>query len=69
MHYAVHGHTAAELIMDRANAEHEHMGLNNWVTNAMLRLLMQFNAKKLLFRNRTLFYEITKSTGYNHLSL
>ncbi len=30
MHYAVHGHTAAELIMNRANAEHEHMGLNNW---------------------------------------
>lgn len=30
MHYAVHGHTAAELIVDRANAEHEHMGLNNW---------------------------------------
>jgi hypothetical protein len=30
MHYAVHGHTAAELIMDRANAEREHMGLNTW---------------------------------------
>lgn len=30
MHYAVHGHTAAELIVDRANAEHEHMGLNTW---------------------------------------
>lgn len=27
MHYAVHGHTAAELIMDRASAEREHMGL------------------------------------------
>ena len=30
MHYAVHGRTAAELIMDRANAEHEHMGLTTW---------------------------------------
>ncbi|MBO1363451.1 virulence RhuM family protein [Prevotella sp. A2931] len=30
MHYAVHGHTAAELIVDRANAEHEHMGLTSW---------------------------------------
>ncbi len=30
MHYAVHGHTAAELIVDRANAEHEHMGLTTW---------------------------------------
>ena len=30
MHYAVHGHTAAELIVERANAEKEHMGLTNW---------------------------------------
>ncbi len=30
IHYAVHGHTAAELIVDRANAEREHMGLTTW---------------------------------------
>ncbi len=30
MHYAVHGHAAAELIIDRANAEKEHMGLTTW---------------------------------------
>ena len=30
MHYAVHGHTAAELILDRASAEKEHMGLTTW---------------------------------------
>ncbi|RGR97310.1 virulence RhuM family protein [Phocaeicola coprocola] len=30
MHYAVHGHTAAELIVERANAEKEHMGLATW---------------------------------------
>ena len=30
MHYAVHGHTAAELIVARANAEKEHMGLTSW---------------------------------------
>lgn len=30
MHYAVHGHTAAELIVERANAEKEHMGLTIW---------------------------------------
>ncbi len=30
MHYAVHGHTAAELIVSRANAEKEHMGLTSW---------------------------------------
>lgn len=30
MHYAVHKHTAAELIMERANAERPHMGLTTW---------------------------------------
>lgn len=30
MHYAVHGHTAAELIVERASAEKEHMGLTTW---------------------------------------
>ena len=30
IHYAVHGHTAAELIIERANAEKEHMGLVTW---------------------------------------
>ena len=30
MHYAVHGRTAAELIVERANAEQEHMGLTSW---------------------------------------
>lgn len=30
LHYAVHGHTAAELIMQRANANEPHMGLTSW---------------------------------------
>ena len=30
MHYAVHGHTAAELIMERADSAREHMGLTTW---------------------------------------
>ncbi len=30
MHYAVHGHTAAELIIERADADKEHMGLTTW---------------------------------------
>lgn len=30
MHYAVHGHTAAELIVERADAGKEHMGLTTW---------------------------------------
>lgn len=30
LHFAIHGHTAAELIVERANAEKEHMGLTTW---------------------------------------
>lgn len=30
MHYAVHRHTAAELIVERANAQKENMGLTTW---------------------------------------
>ena len=30
MHYAVHRHTAAEIIYERADAEKEHMGLTTW---------------------------------------
>ena len=30
MHFAVHGRTAAELIMERADADKEHMGLTSW---------------------------------------
>lgn len=30
LHYAIHGHTAAELIISRSNAKKEHMGLTSW---------------------------------------
>ena len=30
LHYAVHRHTAPELIVERANAEYKNMGLTNW---------------------------------------
>lgn len=29
-HYAIHGHTAAELIVERADYQKEHMGLTTW---------------------------------------
>ncbi len=30
LHYAIHGHTAAELIKERANSEKANMGLTSW---------------------------------------
>lgn len=30
LHFAIHGHTAAELILDRADSDKAHMGLTSW---------------------------------------
>jgi len=30
LHFAIHGHTAAELIKERADSEKDHMGLSTW---------------------------------------
>ena len=30
LHFAIHGHTAAELIVSRANSKKERMGLTTW---------------------------------------
>jgi hypothetical protein len=32
LHFAIHGHTAAEIIVERANANKKHMGLKTWET-------------------------------------
>ncbi len=32
LHYAIHGHTAAELIRHRADSSKEHMGLSSWAS-------------------------------------
>jgi hypothetical protein len=31
LHYAIHGQTAAEVVLARADAEKNHMGLTTWV--------------------------------------
>ena len=43
IHFAVHGHTAAELIVERADAGKEHMGLTTW---RMLRMERLFSIAK-----------------------
>ncbi|GAB1432153.1 virulence RhuM family protein [Spirochaetota bacterium] len=39
MHHAVHGHTAAELIVERADADKEHMGLTTWANSPKGKIL------------------------------
>ncbi|MBR1706916.1 MAG: virulence RhuM family protein [Bacteroidales bacterium] len=52
MHYAVHGHTAAELIVERANAEKEHMGLTSWAKSPRGKILKSdVSAKNYLKEN------------------
>lgn len=36
-HWAIHGHTAAEVVMQRADASQPHMGLTNWPTTEIRR--------------------------------
>jgi len=33
LHFAIHGHTAAELIMKRADSQKDHMGLTSWANS------------------------------------
>ena len=53
MHYATHGNTAAEVIVERANHEKEHMGLTNWKNspNGKIMLSDVVIAKNYLTKN------------------
>jgi hypothetical protein len=42
LHWAIHGQTAAELIVDRADAARKHMGLNTW-TDAPVGKIQKFD--------------------------
>lgn len=48
MHFSVHGHTAAEIIYERANAEKDFMGLTSW-TGALPKRTDAEIAKNYLF--------------------
>ncbi|MDR2707325.1 MAG: virulence RhuM family protein [Nitrososphaerota archaeon] len=39
LHFAVHGHTAAELVYERADAAKDHMGLTNWEGSPSCRIV------------------------------
>ena len=56
MHYAVHGHTAAELIYDRADAEKEHM--EDWSNR--LDLFLSADDREVLYDSGRITAEIAK---------
>ena len=47
MHFAVHGHTAAELIVERADHQKEHMGLTTWADAPDAAFKFTFRFRKL----------------------
>ena len=53
MHFAVHGHTAAELIVERADHQKEHMGLTTWADapDAAFKFTFRLIAKNYLSEN------------------
>ena len=53
LHYAIHGHTAAEMIVERADADKENMGLTSWETapNGKIRASDVVVAKNYLNEN------------------
>ena len=57
MHYAVHGHTAAELIYERADADKPHMGLTTWAATPEGKIVKSdvSVAKELSFRKGNAF--------------
>ena len=57
MHYAVHGHTAAELIYERADADKPHMGLTTWAATPEGKIVKSdvSVAKELSFREGNAF--------------
>ena len=59
MHYAVHGHTAAELIYERADADKPHMGVTTW--SKRLDLFLMADDREVLQDEGKITAEIAKA--------
>lgn len=79
MHYAVHGHTAAELIMDRADSQKQHMGLTTWQDMpdgkikasdvVIAKNYLSEEEKKQLNRMVTSYLDYAETTALRHIPL
>ena len=66
LHYAISGHTAAELIYTRANSNKEHMGLTNW-KNSPNGLIYKYDA--VIAKNYLNEEEISKLNDLTNMFL
>ena len=79
MHYAVHGHTAAELIVERADHAKEHMGLTTWADApegkikksdvTVAKNYLSQNEMKQLNRMVTAYLDFAESMTLRHIPL
>ena len=79
MHYAVHGHTAAELIVERADADKEHMGLTTWAKAPDGKILksdvsvaknyLKENELKALGRLVNAYLDVAKDMAERHIPM
>lgn len=73
MHWAAHGHTAAEIIYHRVDANKKNMGLSNWVGDnirksevAVAKNYLEQNELELLNRIVTAYLEFAELQALNH---
>jgi hypothetical protein len=73
MHWAAHGHTAAELIYQRADADQPNMGITNYPGNKLLKRDVEvaknyLNEEELNILNRivTAYLEVAELQALNH---
>ena len=76
MHWAAHGHTAAELIYDRANADKKNMGITNYPGNKLLKRDVEvaknyLNEDELNVLNRivTAYLEVAELQALNQIPM
>ena len=79
MHYAVHGHTAAELIVERADHTKEHMGLTTWADApdgkikksdvTVAKNYLSQNERKQLNRMVTAYLDFAENMTLRHIPL
>ena len=71
MHYAVHGHTASELIVERADHTKEHMGLTTWADapDGKIKKSDVTIAKNYLNRMVTAYLDFAENMTLRHIPL
>ena len=76
MHYATHGNTAAEVIVERANHEKEHMGLTNWKNSPNGKIMVSdvVIAKNYLTKNElkslvTMYLDYAEDQAERHIPM